>query len=61
MFRLTSELVRITGAEIVVEGVETDEELDFVSQQGITLIQGYYFYKPMPFDQVCQQVVFCNS
>lgn len=60
MFRLTSELVRITGAEIVVEGVETQEELDFVTQQGIALIQGYYFYQPMPFEQVCQQVVICN-
>lgn len=61
MFRLTSELVRITGAEIVVEGVETQEELDFVSQQGIALIQGYYFYQPMPFEKVCEQVFFCNN
>lgn len=61
MFRLTSELVRITGAEIVVEGVETQEELDFVTQQGIALIQGYYFYQPMPFEQVCEQVFFCNN
>lgn len=59
MFRLTSELVRITGAEIVVEGVESYEELEFVGQQNISLIQGYYFYKPMPFEEVTQNSIFC--
>ncbi|RTZ17226.1 EAL domain-containing protein [Vibrio aquaticus] len=54
MFRLTSELVKLTGADIVVEGVEDEDELKFISDQGIGLIQGYYFYKPMPFADVCQ-------
>lgn len=52
LFRLTSELVKITDADIVVEGVETERELRFVAQQGIALVQGYYFYKPMPFKEV---------
>jgi len=56
MFRLTSELVRLTGAEIVVEGVEEKEELEFISEQGINLIQGYYFFKPMPFNEVYQML-----
>ena len=47
MFSLTSQLVRTVGAEIVVEGVEHQEEIDFMVQQGIHLIQGFYFYKPM--------------
>ncbi|MCF8779186.1 EAL domain-containing protein [Vibrio sp. IRLE0018] len=54
LFRLTSELVKITGAEIVVEGVETENELRFIAQQGIQLVQGYYFYKPMPFCDVAK-------
>ncbi|ELP5727486.1 PTS sugar transporter subunit IIC/EAL domain-containing protein [Vibrio vulnificus] len=54
LFRLTSELVKITGAEIVVEGVETESELGFIAKQGIPLVQGYYFYKPMPFCDVAQ-------
>ncbi|EHU9470750.1 EAL domain-containing protein [Vibrio vulnificus] len=52
LFRLTTEIVKTTGAEIVVEGVETKIELNFVSQLGIHLVQGYYFYKPMPFTQL---------
>lgn len=52
MFRLTSEIVRLTGAEIVVEGVEEQEEFEFIVGQGIKLIQGYFFYRPMPFEEV---------
>lgn len=52
MFSLTSQLVRVTGAEIVVEGVERQEEIDFMREQNINLIQGFYFYKPMPFSEI---------
>lgn len=61
LFRLTSELVRTTGAAIVVEGVENEEEVEFIQQQGINLIQGYYFFKPMPFDMLCETVGFCGE
>ncbi|MGX9460193.1 bifunctional diguanylate cyclase/phosphodiesterase [Shewanella sp. A14] len=33
---------------IVAEGIETEEELNFIKQQGIEAVQGYYFHKPMP-------------
>ncbi|CAE6930442.1 COG1455 Phosphotransferase system cellobiose-specific component IIC [Vibrio sp. B1REV9] len=52
LFRLTTELIKITGAETVAEGIETDIELAFMVDQDINLIQGYYFYKPMPFYDV---------
>lgn len=58
MFSLTSQLVRTTGAEIVVEGVEKQEEIDFMVEQGINLIQGYYFYKPMPFKEIVDKSLF---
>ena len=61
LFRLTSELVRTTGAAIVVEGVETEEELELIQEQGIGLVQGYYFYKPMPLEQICQTVDYCSE
>ena len=35
-------------APIIVEGVETQEEKDFVRRLGCRYVQGYYFYKPMP-------------
>lgn len=52
LFRLTAKLVKITGAETVAEGIETERELEFMAEQGIDLIQGFYFYKPMPFDDI---------
>lgn len=32
----------------VSEGVETDEQVEFIKEQGGKYVQGYYFYKPMP-------------
>ncbi|ROV57883.1 EAL domain-containing protein [Vibrio ponticus] len=60
MFSLTSQLVRTTGAEIVVEGVEKQEEIDFMVEQNIHLIQGFYFYKPMPFNEIVDKQMFCQ-
>ena len=34
------------GAEIIAEGVETDEQLDFLARHGIELVQGYLFGHP---------------
>ncbi len=36
------------GKKIVVEGVETKEQLDYLEKMGVTYIQGYYFSKPIP-------------
>ena len=33
---------------IIVEGVETKNQCDFLKELGCQYIQGYYFYKPMP-------------
>jgi len=36
------------NVKIVAEGVETKEMTDFLSDHGITYLQGYYFSKPLP-------------
>ncbi len=36
------------GAKVVAEGVENKEQLEFLQSVGCDMIQGYYFYKPMP-------------
>lgn len=36
------------GVKVVAEGVETKEQVDFLRQENCDLIQGYYYYKPMP-------------
>lgn len=36
------------GLEVVAEGVETEEQLDFLREKGCRLFQGYYFSRPQP-------------
>ena len=39
----------------VVEGVETKEQLDFLSRCGADYAQGYYFCKPVEIDGLCER------
>jgi predicted signal transduction protein with EAL and GGDEF domain len=41
-------IARDFGLEVIVEGVETAEMLRQVQDLGVSLIQGYWFAKPMP-------------
>jgi diguanylate cyclase (GGDEF)-like protein/PAS domain S-box-containing protein len=38
--------------KLVAEGVETEEQLDYLRQQGCDLVQGYLFSRPVPADEV---------
>ena len=42
------EMANKLGLSVVVEGVETLEQLKFFKNLGATIIQGYYFDKPLP-------------
>lgn len=35
------------NSKVVAEGVETEQQLNYLRQAGCDFIQGYYFYKPM--------------
>ncbi|MBX3220332.1 MAG: EAL domain-containing protein [Labilithrix sp.] len=50
-------LSRGLDIDVVVEGVETEAQLDFLGQYGNAEIQGYFFAKPMP---VAEVVAWCG-
>ena len=38
--------------KVVAEGVEHDDQVDFLCEHGCDIFQGYYYAKPMPFDEL---------
>jgi len=43
----TISMAQALGLQVVAEGVETDEQLTFIKEQGCALVQGYYFSRPL--------------
>ena len=41
--------------ETVVEGVETQDQLDFITEVGCTKAQGYYYRKPNPLEEILER------
>jgi EAL domain-containing protein (putative c-di-GMP-specific phosphodiesterase class I) len=37
---------------VIAEGVETADELEFMRQNGVDSIQGYFYFKPMPQNKI---------
>src|SRR5690606_7968383 len=44
-------LGHVLGITLVAEGVETQEQLEFLAAEGCDQMQGYYFGKPAPITQ----------
>ncbi|MGN0482926.1 MAG: EAL domain-containing protein [Lachnospiraceae bacterium] len=49
-----SNMMKEIGLVIVAEGVETEEQAEFLKQMGCDLLQGYLYAKPMPKDTLIQ-------
>ena len=49
-------LAKKLGIHTLIEGAETQEQFDFVRKIGCELVQGYYFTKPEPLDQILKRV-----
>ena len=46
-----TDMTKTLGLPIIVEGVESHEQMEFLQNIGCSYMQGYYFYKPMPVDE----------
>lgn len=43
-------MARILRIPIIVEGVETENQVNCITNMGCRYVQGYYYYKPMPLE-----------
>ena len=48
IIRSTISMAHAFGADVIAEGVENGQQLSFLKDADCDMIQGYYFYKPMP-------------
>lgn len=48
------------GYQVIAEGVETEEDYDFVKSCGVSQVQGWYFAKAMPLADALRFVAFVN-
>ncbi len=51
----TIALAKKLGMEIVAEGIETREQVDFLAGQDCDLIQGFFFAKPLPVSEFIER------
>lgn len=49
------------GLKLIAEGVETVEQLEYLKGKGCDLVQGYYFSRPLPADQIISFIRERNS
>ena len=55
---ILTELMKMTtslGIDTVCEGVETEEQVRFLREIGCSKLQGYYFCKPIPYEQILER------
>ena len=55
---ILAELIKMAmalGIETVTEGVETKEQMEFLREVGCTKLQGYYFCKPVPLEEILER------
>lgn len=51
ILKMIISLSKQLGMEVITEGVETQEHVDFLTEIGTDIFQGYYFSRPMPVEE----------
>ncbi len=52
IIRSIIQIAKNLNIEVLAEGVETKEQYTYLKDNGCDMIQGYYFYKPMPANEI---------
>ena len=47
-------MIHTSDKQVIIEGIETKEELDTVTELGVDVIQGYYYSKPLPIEKALE-------
>ncbi|MAD44366.1 MAG: GGDEF domain-containing protein [Oceanospirillaceae bacterium] len=50
------EMARRLGMKLCAEGVEDQQQVNFLTAHGCDIFQGYYFCKPKPLEEFCQWI-----
>ena len=45
------------GIDVIAEGVATEQQLNFLTQNGCHAFQGYLFSRPLPLDEFERKVI----
>ena len=48
LLEATIELAKSLHMKMIAEGVETEEQYEYLKAHGVSAGQGYYYYRPMP-------------
>jgi EAL domain-containing protein (putative c-di-GMP-specific phosphodiesterase class I) len=56
MFESILKLAKALGFQIVAEGVETEQQFNYMHEVGCDIIQGYYFDRPLPKDEFLERL-----
>ena len=54
---ITSSVIQLAhqlSIKVVAEGVETQQQYEFLKEKGVDFYQGFYFHRPMYLDQIKQ-------
>ena len=49
-------LCKVMNKNVVAEGIESEEQVEFLKSIGCNVIQGYYFAKPVPLESYLELI-----